>query len=99
MQEQDLQQHDWSLEIIGPFQRTTRAISEEESQRIKQLLMTEHFQDFYKNYRDIISFYCPKCQAYYCKEHWTNYQMVIDDGFFDYATAVCPVGHEVIVDD
>ncbi|RLI71445.1 hypothetical protein DRO91_00075 [Candidatus Heimdallarchaeota archaeon] len=96
---QNVPQNNWTLEIIGPFQRATRAISEQESERIRQLLLTERFLDFYRDYRDNISFYCPKCQAAYCKDHWTNYQMIIDDGFFDYATAICPLGHEVVVDD
>jgi hypothetical protein len=38
-------------------------------------------------------FWCPKCRASYCREHYRSFP-VFDYGFFDCIRGVCPKGHE-----
>ena len=43
-------------------------------------------------------FWCPRCRASYCREHYRSWP-VFDDGFFDCFRGVCPKGHERILQD
>jgi predicted RNA-binding Zn-ribbon protein involved in translation (DUF1610 family) len=43
-------------------------------------------------------FWCPKCGASYCREHYRSYE-VYDDGFFDCINGICPRGHERMLAD
>ena len=38
-------------------------------------------------------FWCPRCAASYCREHYQRFE-VYDEGFFDCIRGVCPKGHE-----
>jgi hypothetical protein len=38
-------------------------------------------------------FWCPRCAAAYCREHYRSFT-VYDEGFFDCIRGVCPKGHE-----
>lgn len=43
-------------------------------------------------------FYCPACEACYCREHWRTW-MDFDDGFYDCTWGTCPAGHTRMLDD
>lgn len=43
--------------------------------------------------REYTPFWCPRCDASYCRDHFQTYE-VYDDGFFDCIRGVCPEGHE-----
>ncbi len=43
-------------------------------------------------------FYCPECNACYCRLHWLR-QMEFDDGFYDRTLGTCPRGHRRLLDD
>jgi len=43
--------------------------------------------------------YCEKCSLAYCTEHWSNIDVVFDEGFYDCTYATCPGGHRQIIDD
>lgn len=43
--------------------------------------------------------YCSKCSKTFCKEHWTNIEVVLDEGFYDCTYATCPNGHRMMTDD
>lgn len=55
---------------------------------IKQFRVTE----------DGLDAYCPECDRIYCRTHY-NVIEEWDEGFYDYATGTCPVGHTRIIDD
>ena len=47
------------------------------------------------------AFYCPQCDAVYCKEHW-QIELKYDDAdpsWYDCAFGVCPHGHRRLIDD
>ena len=47
---------------------------------------------------EYVSFYCPRCDCSYCKEHW-KIRVLFDDGFYDATYGECPAGHERRMDD
>lgn len=48
---------------------------------------------------DFVAFVCRACNRAYCNRCWDIGAPVFDEGFYDYTSAVCPAGHEQIVDD
>lgn len=46
-----------------------------------------------------VNFWCPKCLAVYCKDHWHPIDPVMDEGFYDATYGTCPRGHRVMLDD
>lgn len=42
---------------------------------------------------ETVPFWCPRCDASYCAQHWTTWDL-FDDGFFDEKRGTCPSGHE-----
>jgi hypothetical protein len=48
---------------------------------------------------DFAAFYCRACGRPYCEACWGGQRMTFDEGFYDCTYAVCPDGHEQIIDD
>lgn len=48
---------------------------------------------------ELASFYCPKCDACYCGEHWKSWSVFDDEGFHDCIRGACPRGHERMLED
>ena len=48
---------------------------------------------------ELASFYCPKCDACYCGEHWKSWSVYDDDGWHDSIRGACPSGHERMLED
>ena len=48
---------------------------------------------------DFVAFHCRQCQRSYCNRCWRVGPPEFDEGFYDFTKAVCPEGHEQIVDD
>ena len=48
---------------------------------------------------DFVAFICRECGRPYCSHCWEIGAPVFDEGFYDYTSAVCPAGHQQIVDD
>ena len=48
---------------------------------------------------DFVAFHCWKCHRSYCQRCWQIGPPEFDEGFYDCTSAVCPQGHEQIVDD
>ena len=48
---------------------------------------------------DFTAFHCWECGSSYCERCWQIGPPEFDEGFYDCTRAVCPQGHEQIVDD
>lgn len=48
---------------------------------------------------DTVDTYCHRCLLAFCSEHWTDFEPVFDDGFYDCTYATCPKGHRIMIDD
>jgi hypothetical protein len=49
--------------------------------------------------RQGIDAYCPTCDALYCKDHSRCREERDSDNYYDGTTAVCPKGHQRVIDD
>jgi hypothetical protein len=47
---------------------------------------------------ELAPFYCPRCRASYCGEHWRTYD-VFEDGLHDSIRGECPSGHDRMLED
>ncbi len=47
---------------------------------------------------ELAPFYCPRCCASYCGEHWRSYD-VFEDGLHDSIRGACPLGHDRMLED
>ena len=48
---------------------------------------------------ELAPFWCPKCEASYCGEHWVRWSVFDDDGWHDSVRGRCPHGHERMLQD
>lgn len=65
---------------------------------VASALATGHESALYAIDSEYAPFWCPTCDASYCREHFRSWP-VFDKGFFDYTLGVCPKGHERILLD
>ena len=47
---------------------------------------------------ELAPFFCPRCGANYCGEHWRAYD-VFEDGLHDSIRGECPSGHDRMLED
>jgi hypothetical protein len=47
---------------------------------------------------ELAPFYCPRCRANYCGEHWRSYD-IFEDGLHDSIRGACPLGHDRMLED
>jgi len=48
---------------------------------------------------ELAPFWCPRCEASYCGEHWVRWSVFDDDGWHDSIRGRCPQGHERMLED
>jgi hypothetical protein len=69
---------------------------------VKSAIERECARDLFHCDFEYAPFYCPKCDASYCKDHWVRYDVFDnDDGFVwhDSIRGRCPEGHERKLED
>ena len=44
-------------------------------------------------------FYCPRCDASFCRKHWRIWQVFEEDGRVDCIRGTCPNGHTRMLED
>ena len=74
----------------GPISLTLAPVPMEE---VATALETGNAAALYALDSEYAPFWCPRCGASYCRDHYRKYE-VYDDGFFDCIRGVCPQGHE-----
>ena len=47
---------------------------------------------------ELAPFWCPRCRAAYCRDHYRT-ETLYDDGFFDCIRGTCPKGHQRTLED
>ena len=93
----DLGHDQWRLVVDGPVQVTHWILrSLEELQAALRAGSVEALMAVNPEY---VHFWCPKCSATYCKEHWYPIDPTMDEGFYDATYGTCPIGHTVMLDD
>jgi hypothetical protein len=79
----------------GPVSLTRGPVSME---RVTIALRAGSAAALFEIEQEYAPFWCPKCRASYCREHYRSWP-VFDDCFFDCLRGVCPKGHERILED
>jgi hypothetical protein len=46
--------------------------------------------------RELVPYWCPECEAAYCKDHWQTWDLFDEEwtSWFDEQRGVCPRGHQ-----
>jgi hypothetical protein len=70
-----------------------QALAETHVAEIRSALNERDSRSLYKLARSSMSFYCPKCDAWYCRDHW-QLAVEFDQGFYDCTYGTCPAGHK-----
>jgi hypothetical protein len=58
-----------------------------------ELYTSNQLEKVFSMDREYIPFYCPECNANYCKNHWDRW-VTYDEGYYDAEYGICPKGHE-----
>ena len=89
----------WGLWVDAPhFHTRWEALAENDVAEIRSALTERDSRSLFRLADSSMSFYCPKCDAWYCHDHWKLTDK-FDEGFYDCTYGVCPAGHKRMVDD
>jgi hypothetical protein len=96
-----LNNDDWLI-TEGFLGEVKERISTERGLALQWALEDESAFHLYGLERLWAPFYCPECDAVYCKDHWRMQMEFEDDplpGWYDCTWGTCPHGHRRMVDD
>jgi hypothetical protein len=86
--------------VISSFvSRLTAKVSEEHQAALRQAITTGDARALYAIDLEFASFYCPRCDACYCGDHWTRWDVFDEDGWHDSIRGICPQHHERMLED
>jgi hypothetical protein len=70
-----------------------------ELQRLLEMIRSSDYSAARGVDADFVAFHCWECRRSYCQRCWRMGPPEFDEGFYDLTRAICPEGHEQIVDD
>jgi hypothetical protein len=79
--------------------RMWMAITREQRRALQAALKTGDPAALFAVDLELAPFWCPKCAASYCGEHWVRWSVFDDDGWHDSIRGRCPHGHERMLED
>ena len=79
--------------------RMWMAITREQRRALKAALRASDPAGLFAVDLELAPFWCPKCEASYCGEHWVRWSVFDDDGWHDSIRGRCPHGHERMLED
>jgi hypothetical protein len=85
--------------LVWSMCNTGTAISARAQKRLITALVAGEARQVYAVDPELAPFFCPRCKACYCSEHWKQRDIFEEDGFFDCVLGICPRGHERILCD
>jgi hypothetical protein len=96
--------HDNDGELIRDsfMSRLTFHVDAEDFERICNIILVGDIQALYEFNLEIASFYCPRCNACYCGDHWVKWDVFDDEEGFTWHDSIrgrCPLGHERMLED
>jgi hypothetical protein len=87
------------LQRTGFIGEVTKFGAADELQRLLEMIRTADYSAAQGVDADFVAFHCRQCRRSYCQNCWRIGPPEFDEGFYDFTKAVCPAGHEQIVDD
>ncbi len=82
--------------------RLTLGVPQDASARVRDMILAGDVQALYEFDLEVASFYCPRCHACYCGNHWVRWDVFEDDAgitWHDSIRGCCPLGHERMLED
>ena len=87
------------LQRTGFIGEVTKFGAADELQRLLEMIRSVDYSAARGADADFVAFHCWECHRSYCQNCWRIGPPEFDEGFYDFTKAVCPEGHEQIVDD
>jgi hypothetical protein len=87
------------LKRTGFLGEVTRFGEASELGRLLEMVRAADYESARGADADFVAFHCRECRRSYCQRCWRIGPPEFDEGFYDCTRAVCPEGHEQIVDD
>jgi hypothetical protein len=87
------------LKRVGFLGTVSRFLTSECGERQLIAVLTGALPELSAAEPDLCGFFCRQCAASYCQSCWTLGALEFDEGFYDCQRAICPKGHEQVVDD
>ena len=75
-----------------------RSLPKEEYEKLRAAINRRDAHELFHIDFELTPFYCPKCNACYCGDHWHRWD-VFDEGHHDSIRGRCPQGHERMLED
>lgn len=80
----------------------TYSVEAEDFERVRNIVLAGDIQALHEFNLEVASFYCPRCRACYCSDHWVHWDVFDDDDGFLWHDSIrgrCPLGHERMLED
>ena len=74
--------------------RSESSISPSDEETLRAAISSGDMRALHECDSEFAPFFCPRCNACYCGEHWKHWDVFEDDGWFDCVQGICPQGHE-----
>jgi len=90
-----------TLNVFGLTSHSTTWPKRERAELISQAIENGTARDLFELSDEYVPFFCPDCNACYCRKHW-KIEDVCDDDFdnwYDASYGTCLRGHRRMVDD
>ena len=87
------------LQRSGFIGEVTKFGKADELQRLLEMIRSTDYSAARGSDADFVAFHCRECRRSYCQRCWRVGPPEFDEGFYDFTKAICPEGHEQIVDD
>lgn len=82
--------------------KLTSRVSSSALTKVNSAIERECARDIFLCDFEYAPFYCPKCDASYCGDHWVRHDVFDDGGGFVWHDSIrgrCPKGHERMLED
>lgn len=91
--------HKPSMHVSSFTGRVVSQVSPDAVELLNTALVKGNVRSLYMSDLEFAPFYCPRCNANYCREHWRTWDVDDEDGWYDSTRGVCPSGHERMLSD
>jgi len=78
----------------GFLGRLSAKTSQNQDEALRAAVKAGDPHALYKVDTEVAAFFCPHCNACYCKQHWRTQDVFEEEGWNDCVRGTCPQGHE-----
>ena len=91
---------DGSKVIVASFtSELTARVKPNGLKRLRKIISVGDARALHRFDFEFAPFFCPRCKACYCGDHWMRWDVLDEDGWHDSIRGRCPAGHERLLED